>query len=253
MDQGEKLALARKYHAPSLGQKELALKLGLSTSTIGRWESQNHIPEDKLPHLSAIFGVPVDWFTNGDDTLPSEVARVGLQEPTNLGGVLPAAMTRTEREMVSGQYASLPVWEAVLGSGEEELSFIENDRPEFKEIPAFYTLGHPERHVLCIIKGMSMAPRIEHSERALIKLDPNVPPEHLVVARSPDQRNFIKRLVKRSGRLELHSVNKEFRPITDLTDWELKGGVIMIEHVYEIGKPNIEWDHGRFLRATTEN
>jgi SOS-response transcriptional repressor LexA len=96
---------------------------------------------------------------------------------------------------------------------------------------------------------MSMAPRIEHTEKALVRLDPDVPPGHIVIAKSPQGKRFLKKLARNNGQLELQSLNKSFGPIRDLAGWELEGGVTAILHTYETGKPNYEWDDGRFLKA----
>jgi SOS-response transcriptional repressor LexA len=83
-----------------------------------------------------------------------------------------------------------------------------------------------------------------------VRLDPDVPPGHIVIARSADNRNYVKKLIRSPSRtLELHSLNEQFKPITDLDGWTLKGGVTAILHTYEGGRPNIEWDEGRYLKA----
>jgi phage repressor protein C with HTH and peptisase S24 domain len=249
MDVGEKLALARDYHTPALTQEELARRLGVHTSSVGRWESKGHIPKERLSRVAQILDVREEWFFDGSDTRPTEARRSADENP-NVRGLRHDELTRGQRLIVEGMWVALPVWRGVVAGVEDECAFVEADEPEFREIPVFLTMGQPDRHVLCIASGMSMAPRIEHTERAVVKLDPDVPPNHIVVARTDDNRNFIKKL-SRSGthRLELHSLNEQFRPIIDLKGWTIKGGVVAILHAYEGGKPNIEWDEGRFLRA----
>jgi len=247
MDVGDKLALARRYHAPALTQEDLAEMLGVHTSSVGRWESRNHIPRAHIPRIAALLDIREEWLYDGMDT-PIALARP--VEPSNMRAVPAGELPGAQQLIVQAQWVALPVWRGVVAGIEDECAFVASDEPEFREVPVFLTMGQPERHVLCIASGMSMAPRIEHTERAIVKLDPDVPPNHIVVARTDDNRNFIKKLTRAaSHRLELHSLNEQFRPITNLTGWAIKGGVVAILHAYEGGKPNIEWDEGRFLRA----
>lgn len=247
---GEKLASARRYHTPSLTQRDLARLLGVDTSTVGRWESQNHIPSAHLARVAEILDVREDWLLDGSDIPPTAARRNPPVEPTNIRPIPATELSRGQQWLVAGLWVALPVWRGVVAGAEDECAFYAADDPEFREIPGFLTMGQPDRHVLCIASGMSMAPRIEHTERAVVKLDPDVPPNHIVVVRTDDNRNFIKRLVRGPHhQLELHSLNQNFQPITDLTGWTIKGGVVAILHAYEGGRPNIEWDEGRFLRA----
>jgi transcriptional regulator with XRE-family HTH domain len=86
---GDKLAMARRYHAPALTQEDLARILGVDTSTVGRWESKDHIPPDRLPQIAALLNVKEAWFFNGDDTPPTTARRVPMQEPSNVKPIDP--------------------------------------------------------------------------------------------------------------------------------------------------------------------
>jgi phage repressor protein C with HTH and peptisase S24 domain len=250
MTVGEKLAEARRYHTPALKQRDLAKLLAVDTSTVGRWESQNHIPRTHLSRICELLDVTESWLLDGSDVPPSSARREVPPEPPNIYPVRTDALPRGQQLIVEGLWVALPVWRGVTAGDEDECAFVQADEPEFREVPAFLTMGQPHKHVLCIASGMSMAPRIEHTERAIVKLDPDVPPGHIVVARTEDNRNFIKKLARgHTHRLELHSLNEQFRPITHLSGWTIKGGVVAILHAYEGGRPNIEWDEGRFLRA----
>ena len=250
MNVGRKLAEARRYHMPALTQQGLASLLQVDTSSVGRWESKNHIPPAHVPRIAELLDIREEWLFDGSDTPPTAARRSGPAEPSNIRPVRTEELSRGQQFVAEGLWVALPVWRGVAAGDEGECAFVEAETPEFREIPAFLTMGQPERHVICIATGMSMAPRIEHTERAVVKLDPDVPPGHIVVARTDDNRNFLKRLSRGGNhRLELHSLNEQFRPITNLRGWVIKGGVVAILHAYEGGKPNIEWDEGRFLRA----
>lgn len=249
MTVGQKLALARDYHAPALKQKDLAALLGVHTSSVGRWEAQDHIPKDAVARVAELLDVKEAWLFDGSDTLPTAARRNDADSP-NVRALRSEDLTRAQQLMAEHMWVALPVWRGVVAGDDSECAFVEAEDPEFREVPVFLTMGQPDRHVLCIASGMSMAPRIEHTERAVVKLDPDVPPNHIVVARTDDNRNFIKKLARAADhKLELHSLNQTFHPITNLKGWTVKGGVVAILHAYEAGRSNIEWDEGRFLRA----
>src|SRR5579871_6279673 len=87
VEPGDKLALARKYALPALTQEELAKALGVDTSSVGRWESKNAIPKDKLPRLSEILMVEPNWFFDGRSDPPSHAQRYPLPERANVSFV----------------------------------------------------------------------------------------------------------------------------------------------------------------------
>ena len=246
VDVGDKLKMARRYHAPALTQSALAQVLGVDTSTVGRWEADNHIPSGKLPQLAMLLNVKEEWFYDGSD-LPPSAARRTAYEPENMTRVMEP--TRADRYIASGLNVALPLWRGVAASSGEECWYMEAETPEFGEVPYFLTLGHPERHILAVAKGMSMAPRVGHADKAIVRLDPDVPPGHIVVAENTEAKRYIKKLLRADGHLELHSLGDGFSPIVELDGWTLLGGVTAILHPYEAGRPNLEWDDGRYLRA----
>jgi len=252
VEPGEKLALARKYNSPALSQKELAQILKVDTSTVGRWESKNEIPPERLPVIASLLNVREEWFYDGGDAPPSAARRspgdMLTEARSTIYGVPKEQQTRVETKMASGIQVAVPIWRGVAAGSTEECEFVESDTPEFREVPMFFT-ADSQNYVLCIASGQSMSTRIEHGDRILVRLDPDVPTGRLVVARSPEGRNYIKKLVGAQRRLELHSINPDFTPITEIDGWQIKGGAIVIWHDYEAGKPNLEWDEGRYLRA----
>lgn len=238
MTHGEKIALARKYQAPALTQATLAAKLGIDRGTVAKWETRETIPEKSLQRIAEAMAIPLAWFLDGQNSEPPNIR--ATQNPEQMG--------KAGLSLQRGDQVMLAVWRGVM-AGNGDCEFWESDSPEFRAIPSFLAGNDPERHVLCIASGLSMAPRIDHAERAVVCLDPDPPIGSLVVARRLDGANFIKILRRGAASLQLHSVNPDFQPIEDVRDWSLKGYVVAILHTYSGPGANIEWDDGRPLRA----
>lgn len=244
MDPGRKLALARKYNAPALTQEGLAALLGVDRTTLARWETKGSVPDRELLKAAKTLGLSYAWLLDGRDGPPEYAGETPNVRPTNR----PGEMGRAGSSLQRGDQVMLAVWRGVI-AGDGECEFWPGDSPEFRAIPSFLASNDPDAHVLCIASGLSMTPRIDHAERAVIRIDPDPPIGSIVVARRPDGANFIKVLRSGQTRLELHSLNPDFTPITELRDWALKGYVVGILHTYTGAGPNIEYDDGRPLRA----
>ena len=244
---GEKIRIARESMSPPWSQYDLERQTAFSRAKIANWEANRTQPKDgDIRILGQLFGINLDWFYDGEVGSPKKRSRVPSEEPPPTRVLTAAEMSRAESLLASGQYVAIPVWRGAICGSDEEFCFEEESAPTFAEISAFYTVGRPEEHVLCIASGVSMEPRIEHGAKVLIRLDPNVPAKKIVAASNGQGSIFLKRLVRGASGLELHSLNDRFAPITSLAGWILKGGVTMIQHPYA-GAPNIEWDEGRFL------
>ena len=245
MAPGRKLALARRYHAPALTQQGLADMLGVDRTTVAKWETKSEIPERTLVRIADRIGIDFAWFLDGGTSEPRFVRHAVNVRATNRTEELGGAAGSLQR----GDQVMLAVWRGVM-AGDGDCEFWLSDTPEFRAIPSFLASSDPDGHVLCIASGLSMTPRIDHAERAVVKLDPDPPIGAIVVARRPDGANFIKVLRKHpSLHLELQSLNPEFAPITELKHWALKGYVVAILHTYTGQGANIEYDDGRPLRG----
>ncbi|MHB8637493.1 MAG: XRE family transcriptional regulator [Fimbriimonadaceae bacterium] len=245
MTPGRKLALARRYHAPALTQQGLADMLGIDRTTVAKWETKSDIPAGALRRVADRLGIELAWFLDGDASEPRFIRHAVNVRATNRAEEIGSAAGSLRR----GDQVMLAVWRGVM-AGDGDCEFWLSDTPEFRAIPSFLASSDPDGHVLCIASGLSMTPRIDHAERAVVRLDPDPPIGAIVVARRPDGANFIKVLRKHSSlRLELHSLNPEFGPITELKDWALKGFVVAILHTYTGQGANIEYDDGRPLRG----
>lgn len=195
--------------------------------------------DDVVPAMAKIFGVHPSLLEDDRLEIPREEPILAKRSEL---------LTVRETRMLMGNVA-IPVWSGVMCGTDEDEGF-SDDEVRTERVNAYYVDGHPENHVMCIPKGPSMAPRIQRADKVIVRLDPDVPPGHLVVARSPVNVNFIKKLVRLGpGREELQSLNPDFPPITMVEDWTIRGGVVTIIHPYEPGASNIEHNDGLYLRA----
>jgi SOS-response transcriptional repressor LexA len=154
------------------------------------------------------------------------------------------------RYMARRDQAILPLWRGVSAGLEAECVFVP-DEDETIGVSAFLTGGEDARHIVCQASGPSMEPRIMHADYVVVRLDPNPPPNSIVVARDRGaNQNYIKVLRTGSMGLELHSVNARFPAIVVTTeDWELIGYAVGIVSPNPEPGRNIEWLDGRALRV----
>lgn len=237
--------MARRYHAPALSQRELAKMIGVDTSSVGRWEATGSVPKSRLPTVARTLGLTVAWFENGREEAPPLYRdRPNAEEQS--GDTSGATEVRS---FVRGDEVLLPTWRGAI-AGDGECEFFDSDSPELTAVPSFLAGNDPFNHILCIASGASMYPRVKNGEKLVVRLDRNPPNNSIVISKRPDGANFVKVLRQNDrGFLELHSLNPEFQPITALEGWEMRGYAVAVLHSYEPGRPNIEWDNGRALRA----
>lgn len=241
-----------------LSQERLAELLGVSRSTVASYKNRdNASPEQERARAWAErFGIPFGWFLDGEDAPPpiprdwAEAERLAGRGTADLTAVAPEDMTYDEEDFASSETVQIPVWNGVV-AGLDDCHFVEERRPRRLHVPKFFfSRKNPERFILCLPKGVSMAPRIISPDRVISMLTPDPPPNCIVVARRDDGVNFLKVLrVDRMGAKSLHSIHPDFPPIERLEDWTLRGAVVGIWKPYELTGPNIEFNGGMPLRA----
>ena len=257
-DDGDKLltvgqkvvSLARQLGLP---MPELAEGLGVNRSTPYSYTNPTKMASPHSSNVDRLIAylqehysmqIPREWFFDGKEG-SAPLDQPGIRFPTeaHIAGT-PAA------GFASGDKVLLPLWRGVLAGADGECVFDDESSPEYYEVPAFITGNEIDRHVVGVASGMSMHPRVGPGEHIVIRLDPNPPENAIVIARADGRGNFIK-AYKRvdERRMQLVSLNPSFASITNLDDWQLRGYAIAILKTYEGGKPNIEWDFGRPLRA----
>jgi transcriptional regulator with XRE-family HTH domain len=69
--------LAQQRERAGLTQKALGLKLGVTHSTVSKWESDENDPPIKtLRQMRDVLGVSVDWLVAGTDAAPPSLVNV---------------------------------------------------------------------------------------------------------------------------------------------------------------------------------
>jgi phage repressor protein C with HTH and peptisase S24 domain len=226
----------------------LARQLDVKKQSVYQWLEGTTPRDDSVwPRIAQVLQVDLALLEDDDVKLP---------EPPKLPKRLPDEVDVEEtrrapagiQSFVRGDATLLPVWRGVVAGHSEECVFVEPDSPEFMEVPAFLVGADLDRHVVCIAAGTSMSPRIRQGERAIVRLDPNPPRNTIVVAEDLNRSRYIKAL-REKGNLQLHSLNGQYEPITDIRGWVLIGSVVAIWRQYEAGEPNIEWNNGSPLKA----
>lgn len=169
---------------------------------------------------------------------------------TGADQVTPApSLGKVDQMIVSPYRVAIPWLKGTLLGQEDEECFDEQTG-EMYEVPSWIVTGQPEKHMALTPIGMSMFPRIEPGSLVVVKHDPSPGTGVLVCVRSRTGATFIKGSVinRETKKLELHSVNEGYEPITDLTDWTMLGAVVAIKHPHTSLSPNIEFSDGAYLR-----
>lgn len=194
---GEKIAILRDYLQPALKQRDLAKKLGVSTSLIGMWESDSQqVPRKRLEELQDLFGVPVSWFLEDTDTVPPLPM---------LAKEMPAIYTSGKLLSVGGiPMAKVPVVGKVAAGNE---SFGDHSG-QFVSVPTVLT--HVPGVTGWEVEGDSMMPHLQPGDIALFKphSQPRTNGVPFLIRQGPEHR--CKVLKYESGNWVLHSFNPRY-------------------------------------------
>lgn len=175
-------------------------------------------------------------------------------ENESVGVLKNAEIPEHIRSLMSGDIAVLPAWRAQGGIiGDEEFSFEQEDADLPIGVPAFFcTPGPIEKYRAVAISGYSMSPRIESGAIVVVRMVDDPTNGLITIVQSEAGRLFVKTFRRDAlGNPELHSINGKYPPINamQLRGWRVRAVACGILHAYEPGRPNIEWDSGRPLRA----
>lgn len=92
---GEKLKKARKDS--HLSQEQLADKIGVSRSTVTKWETDRGLPDiDNLRAIAQLVNVSIDYLLDGDKVINFDT----MSEPIELSQYTPTGKCRTKQDAV---------------------------------------------------------------------------------------------------------------------------------------------------------
>ena len=164
----DKLKIVREHFG--LSQREFAELLGVSRGTIAAYEAPSRpgvTPnEGKLRDWAKRFGFPYSWYRDGDPEPPSissdhvEAERLAATaaSESNIEPISPIDLTYEEDDFATGAMVPIPAWDGVLANL-DEAHFIEEKRPRRLNVPPFFfSRKNPERFIVGLPKGDSMAP-----------------------------------------------------------------------------------------------
>lgn len=210
----------------------LAQQMGIAKQSVYKWLT------DTMPRDDAVF---------------DRMLAIIPAPPDDIAVVKRSEANQQLQMMQAGDLAVLPVWRAAAGSlvGDDEFAFEETD--DAQAVPAWLLLPglDVERHRIVAVSGYSMSPRIDSGALVILRLASEAGDGQIVCAQSGTGRLYLKTLRRGKRGPELHSINPRFSPIASesLDGWRIRGVAVAIQHAYEPGRANIEFDAGRPLRA----
>ena len=176
MSPGKKIKQLREEN--NLTQTELGEKLNISKATISKYESDKVEPSiPTLISMSKLFNVSVDYIL-GNDT-------VNLENEIKIDNVVKLPVLGAVRAGTGG-------WAVEEVVGYEYAFNIHDDTSDY------YYLK---------VKGDSMEPHISEGDLALVRKQSDVESGDLAIVLINGDEGVIKKVVKKDGRLELHSFN----------------------------------------------
>jgi SOS-response transcriptional repressor LexA len=210
VDLKEKIRLARKHHRPTLNREEIAKRTGVSSSTVGMYETGDRKPPEMwVSRFADSLGIPLQWFYDGKPGPPPERNIISNVEPVDLPG--------------KGKYQInlVPYW-GVVPCGHWAAPVGE---PEWVQVTDSIDA---EGCRAVRVSGDSMEPRLSHGQLVVIRLSPEPREGVITLAKNGDGELTLKVLRYCPNGWELHSLNPSYPPTTADT-WEILGYAVAIE------------------------
>ncbi len=196
---GEKLALARRYHSPSLTQQQLAEMIDAKRATLARWESNGDVPLKKMPTIASKLNIKETWFYDGNDLPPADKDRIVPPETGHTSGL---------RRVVSAPMTKLKIT-GVVGAGPENLDPDAFDPDREIYVPISIS-GHD--HTAMVVSGPSMLPHIQPGDTLIFKDSPTVRLDKVNAIRA-EGGVLAKEVTLGQGSLALVSYNEDTPPV----------------------------------------
>lgn len=195
MHVGEKVRVARKYHAPALTQEELAIQMGIDRSTLSKWESSGNIPSSELSRLGMLLNVAESWLVDGSDSPP----------PRTLTGTTVPGNDPMRRVSLAGTaLAPIPiVGHAGAGGG---ISDVDPDSDHIFVPERLAQLGG----LAWLVSGESMMPALEPGDIAIFR-EQREPRRGFSYLIRKDHEYLVKNVEWRGGEWVLQSINPRYQ------------------------------------------
>lgn len=218
----ERLKKLRKQAGYS--RMELAVKLGLSVSSISNYENNIRKPDndETWRKIAYIFDVSVDYLM-GEDI--SKLSRDEIEKLLKKGLI-------SDNDIENNSYTSQNFTDDNLNDDNTDSDIIEQDTVEipiygdvaagigcfaddniigYEDIPQSWVNPY-DQYILLRVKGDSMFPKFEEDDLLLVKAQNSVDSGDYAVALIDDENGVVKRIMYGKNWIELISVNPAYPP-----------------------------------------
>lgn len=218
---GERLRQLRKEN--DISAEKLAQILDINKSTISRYETGKRDPYMPfVQKIAAYFNVSIDWLSG-----ESEIREPGINTGT-LDRIFEALPDQGKIELVNyakyilDRYTSHDQTKHILGqtAAGQPLEYVDSFIEGAENAPENADFG-------LTVKGDSMEPLIKNGSTVWVKKQPVVENGEIAIVEI-DGAVTCKKVYKRNGHLELHSINPKYKPmVISKGDVRIVGKVIL--------------------------
>ena len=195
---GNKIARRIKEARLSKGmdQAKFAAKIDIATRTVQRWESGEQVPDSNyLMRIAKATGITAHWLLTGDGEM--------FARATAESKIVPMPVNRYQRV----ELMSVPLLSSVPG-GAPNLFF----HPDYVEKYITVDNVNDANAFALVVKGNSMAPRIEDSDVIVVSPKLEARSGDICVVRVNDE-DTVKRVRIEPEYLQLIPLNPEYEPM----------------------------------------
>jgi repressor LexA len=179
-----------------LDQAKLAAKIDIATRTVQRWENAEQVPDSNyLMRIARATGVTAHWLLTGEGDM---FARTSIESK-----IVPLPTNRYKRV----ELVTVPLLSSVPG-GAPNLFF----HPDYVEKYITVDNVNDANAFALVVKGNSMAPRIEDSDVIVVSPKQEAKSGDICVVRVNDE-DTVKRVRMEADYVQLIPLNPEYEPM----------------------------------------
>ena len=208
----ERIKKVRKFLG--LTQQEFGEKLGKSWKTINRWEAGEwEAPEIALKLIAQIFGVSYHWLKTGEGEMFEKPKEMRVED-----------IIYAHQQKMKENYFLVPlVGKAGAGFPQSKGDVEILGYVEVRKISGV----KPEQLFAVEVHGDSMEPTLQEGDKVIAKIyvgdGLDIPNRKVVVVVNAEGELYVKRLLKKEGRIFLVSDNPAYQPLTPNDDARIVG------------------------------